>query len=149
MFVCIYAVKVAIYVPRAILSEVASLLIQKETHDNTTRRQQGTYTLIRKYPMCRHNIKRTVRIECGAVWDENCNIIHYINPFPVSHDFCRPLSRLFIFLGSLYSKQYEPSSDCSPGSSLAKAHIVCFQKKSNQVYLNICSRRKNLFPPLY
>jgi len=38
----------SVQLPRPTLSLVASRCIQKETHDNTTMRMQGTYTWMRK-----------------------------------------------------------------------------------------------------
>lgn len=52
-----------IRLPRPILSAVASLLIQKETQDNITMSVHGTYTCIRKYPMCRWNWNATRNVE--------------------------------------------------------------------------------------
>ena len=51
---------------------------------------------------------------------------YQLNLFPASHNFCCLLSHLLMFLGSLYSKQYGPRSDCSQGSSLIRIHSVCF-----------------------
>lgn len=39
--------------PKEILSEVASLLSQKLTHEMTTSKMQGPYTWMTKLPMCR------------------------------------------------------------------------------------------------
>ena len=66
-----------------------------------------------------------------------------INPSPASQDFCRLLSLLLLFSGSLYCKQYGPRSDCSFGSSLIRVHYFCSHDKIEpEVSLNICSRRK-------
>ena len=59
--------------PRAILSEVASLLIQKPTQEMMTRRLLGTYTLMRKYPMWRRSLKlahsmENVPVEAASIF---------------------------------------------------------------------------------
>ena len=52
-----------IYRPSAILSEVASLFIQNPTHEIMTSRLHGTYTLIKKYPMCLLSLNVTYSTE--------------------------------------------------------------------------------------
>ena len=41
-------------------------------------------------------------------------LIDLVDHFPISHNSCRLLAQLMMYLGSLYCKQYEPESDCSP-----------------------------------
>lgn len=52
-----------IYLPSEIRSEVASRLSQKETHERTTKRTQGPYTVIMKLPMWRCKWKLASRVE--------------------------------------------------------------------------------------
>lgn len=52
--------------PRAMRSDVASRLIQKDTQDSTTSRQHGTYIWMRKYPVWRRKSKKTVSTEWQA-----------------------------------------------------------------------------------
>ena len=45
--------EIDLYLPKEILSDVASLFNQNETHEITTSRTHGPYTCITKFPMCR------------------------------------------------------------------------------------------------
>ena len=57
------------------------------------------------------------------------NVASIITLLPPTQTFVVCSSRLLMFWGSWYCKQYEPWSDCSQGSSLIKVHIVCVHEK--------------------
>ena len=63
-----------------------------------------------------------------------CNM-QTINPFVVCSSF--------LFLSSLYCKQYGPRSDCSLGSSLIRGHTICFLDKSSLIRLVWSTATKN------
>ena len=56
-----------LYLPNEILSDVASLFNQNETQEMTTRRTQGPYTWMTKFPMWRCRWKLTIKVECSPV----------------------------------------------------------------------------------
>ena len=69
-----------IYKPKAILSDVASLLIQNPTHEMMTSRLHGTYTLMRKYSMCRFSLNVTNSTENASArkyYNEIIFVLHY------------------------------------------------------------------------
>ena len=57
--------EINLYLPKEILSDVASLFNQNETHEITTSRTHGPYTCITKFPMCRWRWKLTISVECS------------------------------------------------------------------------------------